>query len=66
MADSGIDLELGAWLNDPQLGMQGIRSDLYRAIVKAFRTHGIDIPYPQRVVHQVPPNSSSLQGRDAS
>ena len=66
MADSGIDLELGAWLNDPQLGMQGIRSDLYRAIVKAFRAHGIDIPYPQRVVHQMPSKSISLQERDAS
>ncbi len=66
MADSGIDLELGAWLNDPQLGMQGIRSDLYRAIVKAFRAHGIDIPYPQRVVHQMPSKSISLPERDTS
>jgi small-conductance mechanosensitive channel len=46
--------------------MQGIRSDLYRAIVKAFRAHGIDIPYPQRVVHQMPSKSISLQERDAS
>jgi small-conductance mechanosensitive channel len=59
MADSGIDLELGAWLNDPQLGMQVIRSDLYRAIIKAFREQGIDIPYPQRVVHQLPSKSVS-------
>jgi hypothetical protein len=62
MADSGIDLELGAWLNDPQLGMQGIRSDLYRAIVKAFRAHGIDIPYPQRVVHQMPSKVNLVAG----
>jgi len=59
MADSGIDLELGAWLDDPQFGMQVIRSDLYRAIIKAFREQGIDIPYPQRVVRQLPSKSVS-------
>ena len=37
-------------------GQLNVRSDVNVAILKALRAHGIDIPYPQRVVHlQAPP-----------
>lgn len=49
-ADSGIDLELGFWIEDPEAGVQGIKSDINLAIWRAFRREGIEIPYPQREV----------------
>lgn len=49
-ADSGIDLELGIWVEDAEQGVAGLRSDLYDGIWRAFRKAGIEIPYPQREV----------------
>jgi len=49
-ADSGIDLELGLWIEDPEQGTLGIRSDVSVALVAAFRAQGIEIPFPQREV----------------
>jgi len=53
-ADSGIDLELGLWIEDPEKGMLGIRSELYLEIWRAFKQAGIEIPYPQREVRVLP------------
>ncbi len=52
-AASGIDLELGVWIEDPQRGQANLRSDLYAAIWEAFQSHGIEIPYPQREIRIV-------------
>jgi len=49
-ADSGINLELGVWIEDPQEGTLGLRSDLYQEIWREFKKHNIEIPYPQREV----------------
>lgn len=53
-ADSGIDLELGFWIADPEEGTGQVRSDILLAIWKSFRTAGIKIPYPQREVRVLP------------
>ena len=50
-ADSGINLELSVWIRDPEEGQLNLRSDLYWAIWQAFKETGIEIPFPQRVVH---------------
>lgn len=47
-ADSGINLELGVWIEDPDQGQAPLRSDLYDGIWQAFRRDGIEIPFPQR------------------
>ena len=62
-ADSGIDLELGFWIEDPEAGVQGIKSDINLAIWRAFRQAGIEIPYPQREVRllDAPGNPSGLK-----
>ena len=53
-ADSGIELELGVWIGDPETGMLNIRSELNLAIWRAFQEAGIEIPYPQREVRILP------------
>jgi len=52
-ADSGIDLELGIWINDPENGQLNLRSALNQAIWRAFRANGIKIPFPQRELRVV-------------
>jgi len=49
-ADSGINLEVGFWITDPEEGSAGLRSDINLAIWKRFKAEGIDIPFPQREV----------------
>jgi len=49
-ADSGIDLELGVWIADPEAGQLNLRSDLNLVIWEGFKREGIEIPYPQREV----------------
>ena len=59
-ADSGINLEVGFWVADPENGTGGVRSDIGRAILQAFRTHGIEIPFPQRELRVRPPATVEL------
>ena len=49
--DSSVDLELGAWINDPVNGVKNVKSDVLLKIWDAFHEQGIDIPYPQRDIH---------------
>ncbi len=48
--DSGIDLEIGFWIGDPEQGTGNVRSDINVAIWRAFREAGIEMPYPRRVI----------------
>lgn len=48
----GLEFTVGYWVADPERGQLNLRSDINRAILTALREYGIDIPYPQRVVHQ--------------
>jgi small-conductance mechanosensitive channel len=49
-AESGINLELGFWVADPEKGVGGLRSDINLAIWREFRQAGISIPFPQREI----------------
>lgn len=53
--DSGVALELGFWVRDPELGQGVLRSAINRRIFAAFREHGIEIPYPRRDVRWIGP-----------
>jgi small-conductance mechanosensitive channel len=44
----GLDLELGFWIADAELGIGGLRSDINLAILAAFRAAGVAIPNPKR------------------
>jgi small-conductance mechanosensitive channel len=47
----GLDFTVGYWLADPENGLGGPRSQINLAILRKLRAHGVDIPYPQRVLH---------------
>ena len=49
---AGLEFTVGYWLRDVQNGQMNLRSDINRAILAALRANHIEIPYPQRVVHQ--------------
>ena len=50
----GLEFTLGYWIADPENGQLNLRSDINMAILKALRENGIEIPYPQRIVHMKP------------
>lgn len=54
-ADNGIVLELAVWIRDASEGQNNLRSDINWAIWQRFKAAGIEIPYPQRVVHVAAP-----------
>jgi small-conductance mechanosensitive channel len=47
----GLEFSLLFWINDPANGQLNVQSEVNIAVLKGLRRAGIDIPYPQRVVH---------------
>lgn len=47
----GLEFTLGYWIADIENGQGNLRSDINLHILRELRAHGIDIPYPQRVIH---------------
>ena len=59
--DNGINLELMAWIEDPERGKLNLNSDLNLALYKSFSANNIEIPFPRRDVRIVAgPNSGEL------
>ncbi|HEX9757926.1 MAG TPA: mechanosensitive ion channel domain-containing protein [Nitrospiria bacterium] len=46
--ESSLDFELRVWINDPQEGIESVRSALRFEIWKIFKENAIEIPFPQR------------------
>lgn len=55
----GLEFTVGFWIADPENGLLGLRSQINLAILRSLRAHGIDIPYPQRVLHMAAPPAPS-------
>lgn len=51
----GLEFTLGYWIADPENGQLNIRSLVNRAILQSLRDNGIQIPFPQRVLHMKAP-----------
>ncbi len=50
-AADGMDLTIHFWIRDPENGQGNVRSDVNLAILDLLNAQGIEIPFPQQVVH---------------
>lgn len=50
-ASDGLELTVLFWIRDPQNGQGNVRSAVNLAVLQALNERGIEIPFPQRVVH---------------
>ena len=48
----GLDLSISFWIGDVANGEGNVRSDVNFAILRCLNDNGVEIPYPQRVLHQ--------------
>ena len=53
-AAAGLGLTGAFWIEDPEKGQLGPRSQVNLALLKLFNDLGVEIPFPQRVVRQMP------------
>ena len=49
----GMDLAINFWIRDPENGQGNVKSDVNLAVLDMLKGEGIEIPFPQRVVHAV-------------
>ena len=54
-AADGMDLSLSFWVSDPENGQGNVRSDVNLVVLDLLNAEGVQIPFPQRVVHQSAP-----------
>ena len=52
----GIDLTVAFWIGDPEKGLGGVKSEVNLAVLDHLNARGIEIPYPQRIVHVAAPD----------
>ena len=64
--DSSVDIEIRIWIRDPKNGVSNIKSAVLLRVWDKFRENGIEIPYPQRDVHLIPPIAPDFQPEDQS
>ena len=57
-AADGMNLSIGFWIGDPENGQGGVRSDVNLAVLDLLNAEGIQIPFPQRVIHALPAPSA--------
>ena len=50
----GLDLTLVYWVSDIENGQGNVLSDINLAVLATLRAAGVEIPYPQRVMHGLP------------
>lgn len=53
-AADGINLTIAFWIADPENGQGNVRSDVNLAVLDLLNEQGIQIPFPQRVMHAPP------------
>jgi small-conductance mechanosensitive channel len=53
-AADGLELTVNFWIADPENGQGQVRSQVNLALLKALTERGIEIPFPQRVMHPAP------------
>lgn len=56
----GLEFKLLFWIADPELGQLNVRSDVNLRVLKGLRAAGVEIPFPQRVVHLRRPEGEAV------
>lgn len=51
-AADGLELTLYFWIDDPENGSGSVRSDVNLALLRKLNDLGVEIPFPQRVLHR--------------
>jgi small-conductance mechanosensitive channel len=54
-AADGLELSVGFWIDDPENGTGGTRHEVNMALLRTLNRLNVEIPFPQRVVHGLPP-----------
>ena len=49
----GMDLTINFWIRDSENGQGNVKSEVNLAVLDVLDREGIEIPYPQRVVHAI-------------
>ena len=64
----GMDLSINFWIRDSENGTGNVKSEVNLAVLDVLNREGIEIPFPQRVVHAVvsAEKSEAPDGRIAS
>jgi small-conductance mechanosensitive channel len=50
-AADGMDMTLSFWIRDPENGQGSVKSDVNLAVLGVLNAEGVEIPFPQRVMH---------------
>ncbi len=65
-AADGLELTVSFWIRDPENGQGNVRSAVNLAVLDLLTAEGVDIPYPQRVVHGQPVMATDASVTSAS
>jgi len=49
----GMDLALNFWIRDPENGQGNVKSEVNLTVLSVLNAEGVEIPYPQRVMHHI-------------
>ncbi len=49
----GLELTIPFWIADPDKGQGNVRSDVNLAVLRVLNDHGVEIPFPQRMLHSI-------------
>ncbi|MEO8081278.1 MAG: mechanosensitive ion channel domain-containing protein [Caldimonas sp.] len=52
-ASDGMDLTINFWIRDAENGQGNVKSEVNLAVLDVLNRQGVEIPFPQRVVHAV-------------
>ena len=67
-APDGLELTIAFWIGDPENGQNNARSAVNLTILQLFEARGVQIPFPQRVLHMAPsplPSAAAFAPRSA-